>query len=150
MVNIHEVIMEFSCDTYAYKYRFFHRHHDLIHTLHLELLQSCDGLLLSEFPFSARSFWQWPAIVTSIIEGAYNVINCDVNSKLLHGKTCIRQVVDDAICRAEAQHGRVQKEIYLAVHKLLHSNPIAPTLLRRAKTYFPASSHNSLHLIDYN
>ena len=131
----------------AIKARFLHAHSSLIQSMHLDLLRSCDDLLLSEFVNCSRSFWHWPSIVSSIIEGAQSVFPGTI---LDDHELSIREIVDNAITEANSTDGKIQKRVYKSLFHKLHSSNLTDLLNRRSLKYLPNDLNLDLHSINWS
>eukprot|EP00973_Karenia_brevis_P085985 11925626-Karenia_brevis.AAC.1 len=102
-------------------------HVTLIKLLTRQLFESMDNLVLQAAHFASRSFWQWPPLVFSIVDGALG---------LLHDDDAVPGVVEQAVSSALEFGTGVQKGVYQALTDHVYGVSIFPVLVRRSAKYF--------------
>eukprot|EP00973_Karenia_brevis_P073732 10247601-Karenia_brevis.AAC.1 len=98
----------------ASKVRYLHSHHELISSLHSDLLNSLDDISLGDAVRCTRSHWDSQPLILNIIQGAGGAQFSDDEDH-------ISSLIQSALTSAVAANAKIQKSIYDALHATFYT-----------------------------
>ena len=123
------------------KARYYAKHRSFVNNLFHQLIESLEHLPLALREHMARPFWDSPAIVCNIYNGARG-LDIQADGTFLH-------LIDSAIARANDSDHKIQRAVYTELMQVAHSSDLLATIHRRACKYLASDDPFPANDIDW-